>query len=381
MGYQFSRSQLYEMVWQEPLNTLSQKYGISGVGLAKHCRRAMIPVPPRGYWAKLDAGKPARKPPLPARGLGMTEYVEFGRTEAQSENTDVPAQPPTFPEDMAFVRERVEGMFKRLPVTATIAQPHQLIGRLLAEDERRRVKQSKERYKSSFDGPFFESPFEQRRLRIFNGLLNGLGRAGFKTGLFGKHALSGGVLIGDEWVNFSLDSPGSKDHQQGLYGPRKPPLTMELVLVVRSYGEKPLIWQDEKGRRLEKRLREIAIELVVHGERTYRESTELHYRRLVERKAAQELAKRKAEEEKLRLELERKIAEEQARIDRLLGEAAALRQAQDIRQYVESVRHLVSDDLAQLPTSAMDKWVKWALEQADRIDPVKSGAFLGAISR
>lgn len=382
MTHQITRQQLYEMVWNEPLISLSKKYGISGVGLAKACRKAMIPVPPRGYWAKLEAGKPVRKIPLPDRGFGMSESVGFGHTASNPErsqysrNVDVPTLPPAFPEEMTSVKERAEGLFKRMPFTATIAQPNQLIARLMAEDEKRREKQSKERYKSIFDGPFFDSPFEQRRLRILNGLLNGFERAGFKTRLHGKHALSGGVLVGDQWVHFNLDSPGSKDDQQGLYGPRKPPQAMDLALVVRSYGDKALTWQDEKGRRLEKRLREIAIELVVHGERKYRERAESHYRCLVQRKTEQELAKRKAEEERLRLEQQRKISEEKARIDRLLGEAAALRQAQDIRQYVASVRDLVSAELLQHPKSAMDEWAKQALEQADRIDPVKNGSFL-----
>ena len=36
---------------------LARKLDISDVGLAKACRRHNIPRPPRGYWAKLAAGK------------------------------------------------------------------------------------------------------------------------------------------------------------------------------------------------------------------------------------------------------------------------------------------------------------------------------------
>lgn len=38
---------------------------MSDVGLAKLCRRHSIPLPPRGHWAKLAAGKPSIKIPLP----------------------------------------------------------------------------------------------------------------------------------------------------------------------------------------------------------------------------------------------------------------------------------------------------------------------------
>jgi hypothetical protein len=34
---------------------------ISGRGLGKMCARLNIPVPPRGYWAKLAVGKPILK--------------------------------------------------------------------------------------------------------------------------------------------------------------------------------------------------------------------------------------------------------------------------------------------------------------------------------
>jgi hypothetical protein len=56
MGYLFTRQQLYELVWSGPMTTLAKTLAISGVGLAKACRRGDIPVPPRGYWARLNAG-------------------------------------------------------------------------------------------------------------------------------------------------------------------------------------------------------------------------------------------------------------------------------------------------------------------------------------
>lgn len=47
-----SRKQLYEEVWSQPMQRLAEKYDISDVGLAKACKRAGIPLPGRGYWAK-----------------------------------------------------------------------------------------------------------------------------------------------------------------------------------------------------------------------------------------------------------------------------------------------------------------------------------------
>lgn len=59
------RSELFRRVWETPMLKLATELGLSGPGLAKVCRRHDIPVPPRGYWAKLQAGKRVQAVPLP----------------------------------------------------------------------------------------------------------------------------------------------------------------------------------------------------------------------------------------------------------------------------------------------------------------------------
>jgi len=62
----YDRKTLYEQVWAEPVQKVAKVYGISGRGLAKVCARLRVPVPPRGYWARVRNGHKARKPPLPS---------------------------------------------------------------------------------------------------------------------------------------------------------------------------------------------------------------------------------------------------------------------------------------------------------------------------
>ena len=59
------RAQLFERVWSEPVAKLATEWGLSGPGLKKVCRKLQIPVPPRGYWAKLKAGHRTSRPRLP----------------------------------------------------------------------------------------------------------------------------------------------------------------------------------------------------------------------------------------------------------------------------------------------------------------------------
>jgi len=61
----YGRDELYDLVWGEAMATLAPKLGLSDVGLKKRCLKLGVPTPPRGYWAKLEAGQKVKKTPLP----------------------------------------------------------------------------------------------------------------------------------------------------------------------------------------------------------------------------------------------------------------------------------------------------------------------------
>ena len=71
----FDRPALFERVWTVPVETLAKEWGLSGRGLAKACRRLRIPVPPRGYWARVAAGQKPGRPRLPSLPPGQAEEV------------------------------------------------------------------------------------------------------------------------------------------------------------------------------------------------------------------------------------------------------------------------------------------------------------------
>ena len=54
----FSRLELYELVWKEPIISLSRKYNVSDSGLRNICIKMSIPLPKVGHWEKLKWGKP-----------------------------------------------------------------------------------------------------------------------------------------------------------------------------------------------------------------------------------------------------------------------------------------------------------------------------------
>jgi hypothetical protein len=134
------------------------------------------------------------------------------------------------------------------------------------------------------------------------------------------------------------------------------------------------VWLDGETR-LEQHCKEIAIAAIVQGERQHRNEIIGRYERWMKQRAELLERLRKAKEEAERKERERIAKLERERVDRLLGEADALRQAEAIRRYVAEAR--VANERSPNPMSVaeLERWTAWALEQADRIDPVSSGAF------
>ncbi len=62
---EYSRQELYDLIWSTPAIKLAAEFGISDVAIAKHCKKKNVPRPSLGYWAKVAAGQTPLKAPLP----------------------------------------------------------------------------------------------------------------------------------------------------------------------------------------------------------------------------------------------------------------------------------------------------------------------------
>lgn len=60
-----NRDILYAEVWDNPPSVVAKKYGTTDWSIRSMCKRMDVPLPDRGYWAKLRAGKPVEKAALP----------------------------------------------------------------------------------------------------------------------------------------------------------------------------------------------------------------------------------------------------------------------------------------------------------------------------
>ena len=58
-----SAEMLQWYVWDKPTEDVGAHFGVSGKAVEKWCKKLGIPKPPRGYWAKVHAGKIKHKNP------------------------------------------------------------------------------------------------------------------------------------------------------------------------------------------------------------------------------------------------------------------------------------------------------------------------------
>lgn len=371
MGEWLSRRALYDLVWSEPLKTLCARFSISDVALRKTCQRAMIPTPERGFWARKQAGKKTWTIPLPDRPPAMEDEVEIGgghgycyqRWTEEELLGPVPA-PPIFETTLESVRERITKTIGKVTVAREVTSWHPAVARLLKSDDKLRKKALTSSYIASWEKPQFESPRACRKLRILSALFFATGRFCARPRLQ-KDAERGSISLHRQHVCIRLaPSKGTNLDEKLTFS------------IVSGYGSDHELasWSDGEEGRIEKRIAEIAIDIVYRAEAAYRASVERRIEWRKERKAQLEEERRRQKLAAERAERERIARLEKDRIEKLLGQAAAFEQATRIRRYVQSIRLALAES-SEAHADRLDAWATWALAEADRIDPSLKGRF------
>lgn len=112
-----AREELYKLVWSTPIQKLAAIYGLSDKGLAKTCHRHLIPVPSRGYWARIHAGQAVKRTPLRAVENTALHTVHIGAGKV-----DGPS--PYLLEVLAKARQDIEAENERLSTGAQTEHPN-----------------------------------------------------------------------------------------------------------------------------------------------------------------------------------------------------------------------------------------------------------------
>jgi hypothetical protein len=232
---------------------------------------------------------------------------------------------PEVPDSLDELRERELKALGKVSVPRTLESHHPGLNEVVGKEGRRRQKSANSSWQ--WDKPRFDNPIDQRRLRLFNGILLALAKRGHGGDVCATdNDFSARASIGSTWLGFSLEIAG-KHRTIVSQGDRRPdpglPVSTPLILRAkpgfdREIGES---WQDVDGVRLESRIAEITAAIIVAGEAKFRQQL-----RVDEERAEQQ-----------RIERERKNEEE-------------LRERERLR--VKRIRELNAQRIADLRTSA-----------------------------
>jgi hypothetical protein len=371
-GFTLTRGQLYDLVWSEPMRNLAKQIGISNTAIAKHCRKADIPMPGVGYWNKLQAGQKVEKEDLPEEDLGSVRCIEMATgTLPPALLARIKGEPGSLSDEEGNIDELAERFRKRL---GTVKAPrnfmpvHPAIDTLLKKDEKIRQERAASTLGFHWRDPRFDAPSERRRLRILNGIFLAFTRTGGGAWVRGDYAREVGLSIGNRGIAFELDYVGRSARYDERPTPPKEGVKARLRLRVGAHhwpSPPATAWEDKDDLPLEDQLTEIVVGLAIESEKLHRQwiAQQAEWRRETkERQEREEREKREAEE---RRERERLAAIEKEKLDALLREAGGWQESKLIRAYVEAVR-----DTPRSADPSFETWAAWALQEADKLDPL-----------
>lgn len=347
-----TRKELYDLVWSTPIVQIIKKFGVSDVGFAKWCRKMDVPRPGRGYWRKLECGKKVKRTPLrnPEREDTLSLYVIKEDSKTQQE-------PEEIPESVAFERCPENKIIVPLELNAPhpyIVQAKKALGRGREDDKYSRIIPSS---KPCLNISVCRDSLD-RALRIMDTIIKALESRGivFKPREDGFKADIDGELfsicIEERLMMGETGEIGWRGKPEIGYFP-----TGNLTLIV--HGDYYLCqrkWNDGKKQRVEDRLNDMVISL-------HRLSAMSKRKRLEREKRAEEYAEKQRKIQEIR-EQQRL---EKEKIQQLEGWVSSWNKAQDIRRFISA---LIECHEEIQEGSEMAQLIRWALQQADRYDPL-----------
>ena len=362
-----TREQLYELVWSKPMRSIAEDLRKSDVWLGRVCRRAQVPVPERGYWNKVKAGKRTSRRRLPPRFPGMSSEVGLEHPDCPRPLSD---EPPTFGEPVAEVARRAAAIVGKVGPVGPAESQHPLVVALLKLEREDYFVQRGLRAAPS------DNPAGRRRLRILGSLLMGFARAGCPSSMsLSRYANERPVtvMVGSTPVTVAVEV-GAVRGGKPIDG------AGDAIVVTSKTGgrEKPRSWTDDASGKLERRLAEIVVAIMVSAEERHREACLEGHRQTLEFRAWAEgdRRRREAEAERARIAAEEGRAKE--RVDSLLEQASDLHKARTIRLYVEAV--MEHPGMMGHPPDDLARWADWARSEADRLDPVVNGTVMRSLT-
>lgn len=378
----WDRDELYKDVWNQPLTSLTAKYGVSAVAIGKVCRKLQVPLPGRGYWAKKAHGHAVKQKPLPAPHEAP-RIQRYQRLASTSANSSLPPKPefPVEDED----RAEIDRINQQLAAGAFVVKtPRKMLRHLLIVTARNTLAQglgSKQICLPPWDQSCLNIRVSKASLRRALGVMAAIigalehlgvkirvtpgdrsyGRQGGETSatIFGENLLFG---ISEKIRQVRVSDPSATPSTTGRdrFVTKYEPTGKLSIRVLSDSNYFTTIWSDTEQAKVETLVPECVATMM---------KIAVEHRRRTAKRQQEELFRKLRWEEVGRLKGE--IEAEEARVARLENGAANWQRARRVREYVLEVAERRKEQGKELgPDTALGKWVVWALQQADRIDPL-----------
>lgn len=349
-----TRKELYDLVWKEPLTTISKRLEISGAELGRRCATANIPLPPNGYWSKLTHGKTIVKTPL-----------------TDDENQEVDLAPYLSPQQI-IEKEIRKGSLSVFEVPEILYAKDPLI---IDTKEKHREdmipwSQRKSPYKSKIKESLNVSVGEKtigRALCIFSTVINALRFRGHNIKIHKQneyHSLTFAV-VNQEAIQIDLTE--RKRMKSDATSSRDTEYCGELHFTIYGEWRDHTVYKDTTHTRLEDKVIEIVANLEFRSKKIKEDRIADEERRI-----------RRAEEERIRKEREAKEREERERFEAkrqtelhefrmMFNMAERLRKANMLRQYIAEYEEYLKT--SETLDDEVVKKLEWARKKADWLDP------------
>ncbi len=352
------------------MSRLAMQYGISGIALAKICKRLDIPYPPRGYWAKKAAGKKVTVTSLPVLKDSTPKQALIRPTPSKP---NPPLLTPEFKEKVAAARKGAA----LINVPERLVRPHRIIANWLADHKHQKQRAQLERNplhrRLAMPEPFTAS--DHRRHRVLNALLKTLERHGGEIEQGEKNKLF--VKLDGERIEFQLRDKfkkvrrsltdeekrwrfaSDKDWKQELQPTGKLIFCIKTRLPARLRSE----WLESDENPIEQHLPEIIATLIAAGPLL-----------------ADETRRRHEAEQKFRLAEQRRYEEQQLRKrdenrwQRFVEIAHQWQSIETARKFLGSFRQQGVDLDDEIGGQPLREWVAWAEKKLESENPLLKGA-------
>jgi hypothetical protein len=362
------REELYEQVWSEPVIKAAQKFGITGTALSKICRKAAIPVPPVGYWQRLQHGHKPDRPPLPPSKDGAKSPIAIEKR---------PRRPYQSPE----VKDRLaseEDERNRIHVAERLTRPHPLV-RITVDMLRGQKPDQHGMLSRPWKARCLDIRVSRanlpRALRTMDAIIKAAEARGFGVSVTEGEGAGTHIELAGERVEIALEEKTKREEhvptkeeseRKAKYGwssaPRwdyEPSGLLQFRIKEFTGNGARKTWSDGR-KRVEEALNDVLGGIIVVAEAKRQHRIELERQR-------QEWA----EAERRRLEFEQRRREQAEQLKTLENEAALWARSQQLRTYIDAVESGAQGRGASAePGSKLHRWLQWARKQADRLDPL-----------